>query len=108
MHGINPDGGKGPDYSEKEIPFIGKVKVSDGMVTYKHDIASSPEMINATLKAIGEAYLDVRNKKAQILFGRDYFELEEAKQVAVNMAVPVWFSFDEPKNASNRITSTSN
>ena len=108
LHGINPDGGKGPDYSEKEIPFIGKVKVSDGMVTYKHDIASSPEMINATLKAIGEAYLDVRNEKAQILFGRDYFELEEAKQVAVNMAVPVWFSFDEPKNASNRITSTSN
>ncbi len=108
LHGINPDGGKGPDYSEKEIPFIGKVKVSDGMVTYKHDIASSSEMINSTLKSIGEAYLEVRNEKAQILFGRDYFELEEAKQEAVNMAVPVWFSFDEPKNASNSITSATN
>ncbi|MGM0622245.1 MAG: hypothetical protein ACQETJ_14420, partial [Bacteroidota bacterium] len=91
---------------EKEIPFIGKVKVSNGMVMYKHDIASSKEMINSTLKAIGEAYLEVRNEKAQILFGQDYFELEEVKQEAVNLAVPVWFSFDKPKVISNSVTST--
>jgi hypothetical protein len=108
LYGINPDGGKGPDYSEKEVPFIGKVKVSKGMVVYKHDIASSPEMINSTLKAIGEAYLEVRNEKAQIMFGQDYFELEEAKQEAVNLGVPVWFSFDEPKKVSNSIRLTTN
>jgi hypothetical protein len=108
LHGINPDGGKGPDYSEKELPFIGKVKVSKGMIVYKHDIASSEKMINSTLQAIGEAYLEVRNEKAQILFGQDYFELEEAKQKAVSMAVPVWFSFDKPKVISNSTTSTTN
>jgi beta-lactamase regulating signal transducer with metallopeptidase domain len=108
LHGINPDGGTGPDCSEKEIPLIGKIKVSDGMIMYKHDIASSEEMINSTLQAIGEAYLEVHNEKAQILFGQDYFELEEVKQKAVNMAVPVWFSFDKPKNVSNSITSTTN
>ena len=97
LHGINPDGGKGPDFSEKEIPLIGKIKVSDGMVTYKHDIASSPKMINSTLKAIGEAYLEVRNEKAQIFFGNNYLELNDEKQKAVNMAVPVWFEFDKPK-----------
>jgi len=32
LHGINPDEGKGPDYTEKEIPLIGKIKVSNGMV----------------------------------------------------------------------------
>ncbi|SHI30889.1 Signal transducer regulating beta-lactamase production, contains metallopeptidase domain [Tangfeifania diversioriginum] len=101
LYGINPDGGKGPDYTEKEIPFIGKVKVSNGMVMYKHDIASSEEMINSTLKAIGEAYLEVRNEKAQIFFGNYYFELDEAKQDAVNSAVPVWFAYDKPKDIKN-------
>jgi len=97
LHGINPDGGKGPNYSEKEVPFIGKVKVSSGMIVYKHDIASSEKMINSTLQAIGEAYLEIRNEKALVLFGKNYFELDDEKQKAVNMAVPVWFSFDKPK-----------
>ncbi len=41
LHGINPDGKKGPDYIEKEIPVIGKIKVSKGIITYRHDLTSS-------------------------------------------------------------------
>ena len=67
------------------------------MIVYKHDIASSKKMINSTLQAIGEAYLEIRNEKALVLFGKNYFELDDEKQKAVNMAVPVWFSFDKPK-----------
>jgi len=97
LHGINPDGKNGPDYAEKEIPFVGKMKVSKGLISYKHDLASSREMVDYTLRAIGEAFLEVRNDKAQVLFGKDYFDLETEKQEAVDMAIPVWFSYEYPK-----------
>jgi len=80
LNGKNPDGKKGPDYNEKEIPFIGKMKVSKGIITYRHDLASSSEMVNYTLRSIGEACLEVRKEKAQSLFGKDYFDLDEEKQ----------------------------
>ena len=95
--GINPDGKKGADYVEKEIPFIGKMKVSKGIIMYQHDLASSEEMIKSTLRSIGEACLGVRKEKAQILFGKDYFDLDDKRQEAVDMAVPVWFSYKNPK-----------
>jgi hypothetical protein len=98
LNGINPDGKKGPDYIEKEIPFIGKMKVSKGIITYRHDLTSTDEMVNYTLRSIGEACLEVRKEKAQSLFGKDYFDLEEEKQSAINRAFPVWFFYELPKS----------
>lgn len=97
LNGINPDGKKGPDYIEKEIPVIGKMKVSKGIITYRHDLASSNEMVNYTLRSIGEACLEVRKEKAQSLFGKDYFDLDEEKQSAINKEIPVSFFYEFPK-----------
>ncbi len=98
LNGINPDEKKGPDYIEKEIPVIGKMKVSKGIITYRHDLASSSEIVNYTLRSIGEACLEVRKEKAQSLFGKDYFDLDEEKQSAINEAIPVWFFYELPKS----------
>ena len=85
------------DYIEKEIPFVGKMIVSKGFISFRHDLDSSEETINFTLRSIGEACLEVRKEKAQILFGDDYFALSDEKQQAVNMAIPVWFLYEDPK-----------
>ncbi len=98
LNGKNPDGKKGPEYIENEIPVIGKMKVSKGIITYRHDLASSNEMVNFTLRSIGEACLEVRKEKAQSLFGKDYFDLDEEKQSAINEAIPVWFFYEFPKS----------
>ncbi|HKI87745.1 MAG TPA: M56 family metallopeptidase [Draconibacterium sp.] len=95
--GINPDGGRGPDYSEEDIPYMGKMKVSKGSIVYQNALQSSNEMINYTLRAFGEACLEVRNNKAQILFGKDYFDLNKGKMEAVNTAVPIRFTYKSPK-----------
>uniref|UniRef100_UPI0032175975 M56 family metallopeptidase n=1 Tax=uncultured Draconibacterium sp. TaxID=1573823 RepID=UPI0032175975 len=97
LQGANPDGGNGPDFMEKEIPFVGRVKVSNGWISYRHDVASSREAVNYTLRKIGEAYLEAREAKAFILFGEKYFDLDEKKQEAINMVVPVRFSYESPK-----------
>jgi len=97
LNGKNPDGKKGPEYIEKEIPFIGKMKISKGIITYRHDLASSNEMVNFTLRSIGEACLEVRKEKAQSLFGKDYFDLDEEKQSTINEVIPLWFFYEFPK-----------
>ncbi|WP_346861230.1 hypothetical protein [uncultured Draconibacterium sp.] len=103
LHGMNPDGKKGPDYAEKNISYVGKMKVSKGIVIFKHDLASSNEMINYTLKCIGEAFLEVKREKAQILFGDDYFNLDVEKQLAVNEAMPIWFFYEFPKSPTPNV-----
>ena len=98
LRGAAIDGSKAPDFIEKEIPGIGKVKVSEGWISYRHDIESSREAINFTLRQIGEAYLEAREAKAFILFGKKYFDLDEEKQNKVNEIVPIRFSYETPKN----------
>ncbi len=103
LNGINPDGKKGPDFVGKEIPFAGKMKVSKGIIIYKHDLESSNDLVNHTLRSIGEACLEVRNETAQVLFGSDYFDLDEAKQIATNEAMPVWFFYEFPKSPTPNV-----
>ena len=98
LRGSSIDGSKAPDLIEKEIPGIGTVKVSEGWISYRHDIESSREAINFTLRQIGEVYLEARDAKAFILFGKKYFDLGEEKQKMVNKVVPIRFSYETPKN----------
>lgn len=101
--GINPDGKKGPDFVVKDIPFAGKMKVSKGIITYRHDLASTNDMVNYTLRSIGEACLEAKNEKAQSLFGKDCFDLDEEKQIAINEALPVWFFYEFPKSPTPNV-----
>ncbi len=96
LYGRNPDGKKGPDYVEKQIPGFGKLKVSRGVISYQHDLASSAEMVNSTFRVIGEACLEVRYEKAKILFDKAYLELDEQKQQTVEEVAPVWFFYKCP------------
>ncbi len=98
LQGVNPEGSASPESIEKEIPGIGKVKVSEGWISYRNDIESSREAINFTLRQIGEAYLEAREAKAFVLFGKKYFNLDVEKQKMVNEIVPIRFSYETPKN----------
>ncbi len=98
LQGENPGDGKAPDFVETEVPYVGKINVPQCLVSYKNDINSSPEAVNYTLRQIGEAYLEAREAKAYILFGESYFDLNEKKQAAVNLAVPVRFVYEYPKS----------
>ena len=97
LNGKTTDGKKGPDFIETEILSLGKVKVSQGFMSFYSDLATSKDEMDLILRKIGEACLEVRKEKARFLFDKDYFDLDEEKQEAVNMSVPVWFSIEKPK-----------
>jgi len=98
LFGIHPGGGQGPDFIEKQFPGTGKIKVSQGIISFRHDLASSKKTMNYAFHAIGEAYLEARNENAQRLFKKDYFNLDDKKLKIINEVIPVWFSFEKPKS----------
>jgi biopolymer transport protein ExbD len=97
LKGKKPTGKQGPDFVETEISLIGKVKVNQGAIVFHHDLGSSKEAINSTLKSIGEAFLEVRQQKAKEFFNESYFSLSTKKREAIDLTVPVWFSIPKPK-----------
>jgi hypothetical protein len=97
LNGRDQEGKTVTDYEEKNIPLAGKMKISKGLVSFRHDLVSSDGAINFTLRCVGEAYLEARNNKAEILFGEDYFSLDVTKRDAVDLAVPIRVSVLPPK-----------
>jgi hypothetical protein len=107
LKGKKPTGKQGPDFVETEISLIGKVKVNQGVIVFQHDLESSKEAINSTLKSIGEAFLEARQQKAKEFFNESYFSLITEKREAIDLAVPVWFSIEKPKTVKKTATSPS-
>jgi beta-lactamase regulating signal transducer with metallopeptidase domain/biopolymer transport protein ExbD len=97
LHGKDRHGKQVVDYVEKEIPGFGKMKVSKGVTSFRYDIASSDFQKDYTIRAVGEAYLDVIQEKSKELFNIPYFSLSNEKREIVKMAAPIWFSIAEPK-----------
>jgi len=97
LHGKNRHGKEVVDYAEKEIPGFGKMKVLKGVTSFRYDIASSDFQKDYTIRAVGEAYLDVIQEKSKELFNIPYFSLSNEKREIVKMAAPIWFSIAEPK-----------
>ena len=107
LKGKKPIGKQGPDFVETEISLIGKVKVNHGVIAFQHDLESSKEAINSTLKIIGEAFLEARQQKSKEFFNESYFSLSKEKREAIDLAVPVWFSVEKPKTVKKSATSPS-
>jgi len=107
LKGKKPTGKQGPDFVETEISLIGKVKVNQGIIAFQHDLESSKEAINSTLKSIGEAFLEARQQKAKEFFNESYFSMSTEKREAVDLVVPVWFSIEKPKTIKKTAPSPS-
>lgn len=107
LKGKKPTGKQGPDFVETEISLIGKVKVNQGVIAFQHDLESSKEAINSTLKIIGEAFLEARQQKSKEFFNESYFSLSKEKRESVDLAVPVWFSVEKPKTVKKTALSPS-
>jgi hypothetical protein len=101
LEGKKPNSKQGPDFVEKEISLIGKVKISQGVVYFQHDIGSSTDAVNSTLRSIGEAYFEKLQQKAKEFFAEPYFSLNEEQRKSVDKTVPISFMYVEPKNIKN-------
>ena len=89
---------KGPETISKNLPLVGDVKISKGVIVLRYDVETDKTFVDKMLRSIGKIYLEKRQELAQAEFKQDYFSLSAEKKQVINQMLPVRISIMEPKN----------
>lgn len=84
----------------KDIPLLGVVDVSDGIISLQNDRGTSYEMYIAVQDQLTAAFQQIREMRSQEKWGRKLTELTEEQYDAIRKWVPTAISEAEPKNTS--------
>lgn len=100
-HPFNSDK-PGPQFIKQDLPIVGTVNTSLGVIIIWFDIVADKTIVNKLLRQIGEVHLKLREDKAKEKFQRDYFSLSAPQKDAIDKIVPIRVSIGEPKNVSQK------
>ncbi len=98
---------KGPELKEINLPLVGDVKVSRGVISMQYDRGSDKTFIKNLLNSIGEKHLEARQKASDKYFSQDYFSLSTDKKDMINKIIPIRVSIVEPKVVKPRAQKSS-
>ncbi len=90
------------EFEEKDIPLIGKYRVSKGVVSLQNDRGTSYDMYMKVQNELVAAYNDLRNELSTSMFGRPFNKLDKKEQEAISKAIPLKISEAEPKNVGGK------
>ena len=83
---------------EKDIPLIGKVMVTKGVISLKNDRGTSYELYINVQNELAAAVNELKDEFSQRQFGKKFDALNKDQQKAVKKAVPMAISEAEPEN----------
>lgn len=92
-----------PNLSEqvaKNIPLLGNVRVSKGVISLQNDRGTSYKMYMMVQNEIVAAYNLLREKASQERFGKKYDLLSNEEQEAIKKMYPQQISEANPRNAA--------
>lgn len=96
IHLDNPDY---PEVKEKEIPLLGNILTSKGIISLKNDRGTSYEMYIKIQDELASAFKVLRDKLSIEHFGKKYSDLIDEEQIsAIEKAIPIRVSEAEPVN----------
>lgn len=83
----------------KTIEHLGKVEVSEGVISLKNDRGTSYEMYIKVQNELAAAFNELKNDLAKEKFGIKYEDISNQKYIdAIDEAIPVAISEAEPEN----------
>ncbi len=91
-----------PEMEEKEIPGLGKIMVSKGVISLKNDRGTSYETYIHVQNELAAAISELRDELSRQKYGVKFADLDEDKSDAVSKAVPVAISEAEPENIGDK------
>ena len=91
-----------PEKEEQDIPGLGKVKVSKGVISLQNDRGTSYQAYITVQNELVKAINELRDDFSMKTFGKKYAKLDEEQQEAVREAVPQRISEAEPKDVKKR------
>ena len=88
-----------PEKNEKNIPYFGKVMVTENhVISLQNDRGTSYQAYIDVQNELVAAYNELRNELAQEKWQKDYNQLDEEQQKAIREYYPQKISEAEPKN----------
>jgi len=86
---------------EVDIPLLGKMMVSKGIVSIQFDRSTTYQKYIDVQNEIEKAYNELRNELALKKFNNFYKKLSKEKRRAINRAIPKRISEAEPRRVRN-------
>lgn len=91
-----------PNYPETElvnVPGLGDVHISKGVISLKNDRGTSYDMYIRVQNELARAFNELRDELSSRRFGLKYNQITDEEQIkAINEAVPMRISEAEPEN----------
>ena len=91
-----------PEIDEKEIPGLGKVRVSKGVISLKNDRGTSYDTYINVQNELAAAISELRNDLSKQKFGVKFSDLSGERSEAIAKAVPIAISEAEPENIGDK------
>lgn len=96
---IHIDDERFPEVKEEEIPLLGKVFVSKGIISLKNDRGTSYDMYIQVQNELAAAVSELRDELSVRQFGVPFKDLvNEDRKKAIQQAIPISISEAEPEN----------
>jgi len=85
-----------PEKVETDIPLLGKVDVSKGVISLRNDRGTSYNMYLQVQNELTAAIKEMRDEFSMNRFGKKFADINEQEREAVEQAIPVAISEAEP------------
>lgn len=85
-----------PEKETIEIPLLGKMEVTKGIISLQNDRGTSYDRYIEVQNELAAAINEMRNELATDRFGKKYADINEDQRNAIDKAIPVAISEAEP------------
>ena len=85
-----------PEKVPTEIPLLGTVEVSKGVISLRNDRGTSYDMYLQVQNELTAAIKEMRDELATTRFGKKFADISESQREAIEQAIPVAISEAEP------------
>ena len=87
-----------PEKVPTEIPLLGTVEVSKGVISLRNDRGTSYDMYLQVQNELTAAIKEMRDELSTARFGKKFADITESQREAIEQAIPVAISEAEPTN----------
>ena len=91
-----------PEKTQVDIPLLGKMDVSKGVISLQNDRGTSYDVYIAVQNELTAAINEMRDELSREKFGKKYSDLNDKQLDAIDMAIPVAISEAEPTKIGER------
>ena len=91
-----------PEKIDMDIPLLGSMKVSKGIISLQNDRGTSYDMYVAVQNELTAAINEMRNELSVERFGKKYDDLSTPQSEAIDQAIPIAISEAEPTKIGER------